>query len=157
MLGRPRCEVRDARLGEAERAPHVDLEDLAPLDEVDRVERLHHVHPERVVDEDVEAGERVDRAGDERRDLLGLDEVGGHRQRPAAVGLDAGLDLGQVVGVAGRQHDGGALPGQRPGIGLPQPRTDPRHDRDLALEQHLDLSELVSEWPVRLDRSPQPP
>ena len=82
-------EVREARLGEAERAPHVDLEDLAPLHEVDRFERLHHVHPEGVVDEHVEAAEGLDGAGDERLDLLGLHEVGRHGQRPAAVGLDA--------------------------------------------------------------------
>ena len=66
---------------------------------------------------------------DERRDLLGVDEVGRHRERPAAVGLDLGLHLGEVLGVAGRQHHGGALPGERPGVGLAQPRTDPRHDR----------------------------
>ena len=135
-FGRGVLEVGEARLGEPERAPHVDLEDLAPLHEVDRVERLERVHAERVVDEHVEPAELVDGAGDERRDLLGVDEVGRHRERPAAVGLDLGLHLGEVVGVAGRQHDGGALPGQRPGVGLPQPRADPGHDRDLALEQH---------------------
>ena len=77
---------------------------------------------------------------DERLHLLGVDEVGRHGQGPAPVGLDLLLDLGEVVGVAGGEHDGGALPGERPGVGLPEARTDPGDDDDLVLEQHPPIS-----------------
>ena len=83
-------EVGDARLGEPERAPHVDLEDLAPLREVDLVERLERVHAERVVDEHVEPAELVDGAGDERRDLLGSTRlVGTASARPPSASISS--------------------------------------------------------------------
>ena len=68
-------------------APHVDLEDLAPLDEVDRFERLERVHAERVVHQPVEPAELVDRAVDERLDLLGVDEVRRRRARPPSASI----------------------------------------------------------------------
>ena len=118
-------------------APHtLTSKILRHFAEVDRFERLERVHAERVVDEPVEAAVRVDRAVDQRPDLLGVDEVRRDGERPAAGGLDLLLDLGEVLGVAGREHHGRALPGERPGVGLAEARPDSRDDDDFVLQQH---------------------
>ena len=62
----PRCVADSFSAGmhawvSAERAPHVDLVDLAPLHQVDLLERLVRIHPERVVHEDVDVAELRDR------------------------------------------------------------------------------------------------
>ena len=73
---------------------------------------------------------------DERVDRVAVDEVGRHRERAPAVGLDLRLHLGEVVGVARREHDRGALAGECARVRLPEPRADARDDRYLAVEQH---------------------
>ena len=136
VLGGGLLEVRDARLGEAERAPHVDLEDLAPLREVDRVERLERVHAERVVDEHVEpaelarpSGRRAPRPARRRR---GWSAPRGPRRRPPRSPSAPGRGSRRCGPPAPR----GALPGQGPGVGLAQAGADAGHDHDLVVEQH---------------------
>ncbi len=136
VIGGGLLQVGQAGLGQTERAPHVDLEDLAPLREVDRFELLERVHPERVVHEAVEPPVGVDGAGDESLHLLRVDEIGRQRQRPPAVALDLLLDLGEVLGVAGGEHHRRTFPGEGPGVGLAEARSDPGDDDDFVLQQH---------------------
>ena len=78
-----------------------------------------------------------------------------HRSGHVMVGLsrDGHIDLEAIEyalknadGRISLEHDGRPLPGERPGIGLSEPRTDSRHDRDFALEQH--------QQPLRVGLSP---
>ena len=61
--------------------------------------------------------------------------VGTASARPPVASISA-CTCGEVLGVAGREHDRGALAGERPGVGLAEARTDSRHDDDFVLQQH---------------------
>ena len=130
-------EVRDARLRETERAPHVDLVDLAPVIESRPTRTAAHVHAERVVHEDVEPTERRRPCG--RRARRPARRRRGWWAPPAPARRRSSISdctSREVVGVARREHDRRAFAGQRPRVRLPEPRTDARDDRDLAVEQH---------------------
>ena len=88
----------------------------------------------RVVDEDVEAAVLGDGRVEERRDLLGVGDVGHHRRRRAAGGAQAlGGGAGELL-VAVGDHDGRALRGQLVGDRRAEAAPRSRDHRDAPLE-----------------------
>ena len=87
-----------------------------------------------VVDEHVDAAERLHRGVDERLAVLGLGDVGGDGDRLPARLLDELLRLLQLLDPPGAERHVRARLGERLGERHAEPRRGPRHDRDLAVQ-----------------------
>ena len=136
------AEVGDARLREAERAPHVDLVHLAP---VGRGRPARTAAPRSMRNAlftrmSMPPNSSTVRA-DERVDRFGVDEVRRDGERAPALALDLGLHLLEVLGVARREHDRRTFARERVRVRLPEPRADAGDDRYLAVEEHRGGSE----------------
>ena len=124
------------RLATEKAAFEVDIEDEVPVTLAHLEERHARVDP-RVVDEDVEATQRVDDARDHLLRLDGPRDVGLHHH-----GTDAGLAdllhrlLGRRAIIEVIDADIGAVAGEREGDGPPDPLLGAGDERDLSLEPH---------------------
>jgi hypothetical protein len=125
--------VAGGGLGAEEGAGQVDRERARPDVDVELLGRRHRADA-RVVDEDVEAPVLGHGRVEERRDLLGVGDVGHHRRGRAARGSQ-GLGGGPCERlVAVGDHDGRSLRGQLLGDRRAQAAPRSRDHRDAPLE-----------------------
>ena len=90
-------------------------------------------HP-RVVDQDVDPTERLDRPIDQSPAILRTTHVGPHGQRTPPSGFDQSAGLGKPVDATGTERDIGAGLGERQRSGHAQPRRRSGHHGNLAVE-----------------------
>jgi hypothetical protein len=127
--------VRNDRLGQLERAEHVDRERRAPPLDVESVEPAPVLLGEGVVHEDIDAAEPGCGLG-QTTALVGVTDVGGHAHHPPAQRLDL-LSHRLQRGIRPRpEHDVGSRACERERDVAPHARSDARHDRDPSLQQH---------------------
>ncbi len=92
----------------------------------------------RIVHEGVQTAEALDGLGQAGLGLRGFADVGGlprHLGRIGATGYQTGCGFGQVIRLAGAEHDVGPGPEKAPGHGQADAPTGSGDDRRLALER----------------------
>ena len=133
-------EVRERGLREEDRTAHVHVERLLVGLGRERPDRLRE-RVRRVVHENVDASEPLDRGIDERRERVELAEVGRHAHRFAAHSLEVLLHLDAGLGLAARHDDLG--PGGDVALGQREAdatgATGDDHHPSLHVEQPVEL------------------